>query len=73
MLFHIKCSYVFILNAHLYTDNLYREEMHPIVLSELGTKAKPVVLKGVDPERYIACTGNNKRLTSFSLYHDFGS
>ena len=31
--------------------------MHPIVLTKLGTKEAPVTLTGVDPERYIACTG----------------
>ncbi|TPX38979.1 hypothetical protein SeMB42_g06533 [Synchytrium endobioticum] len=33
------------------------EDLHPIVQTQMGTKSNPVVVKGVDPERYIGCTG----------------
>ncbi|KAI8825627.1 cytochrome c oxidase subunit VB-domain-containing protein [Fimicolochytrium jonesii] len=33
------------------------EEMQPIYLTARGTTANPIVIKGADPERYIACTG----------------
>ncbi|TPX35979.1 hypothetical protein SmJEL517_g01839 [Synchytrium microbalum] len=35
------------------------EDLHPIVQTSMGTKANPVVVKGVDPERYIGCTGES--------------
>ena len=33
------------------------EDLNPIVLSEPGTVKKPIIVTGVDPERYIGCTG----------------
>ncbi len=33
------------------------EDLKPIILSEPGTVKKPIVVRGVDPERYIGCTG----------------
>ncbi len=33
------------------------EDLHPITLTEPGTTANPIIVKGVDPERYIGCTG----------------
>lgn len=33
------------------------EEMKPIVISKKGTKAEPVVVSGMDPVRYVACSG----------------
>ncbi|KAI8588100.1 cytochrome c oxidase subunit VB-domain-containing protein [Geranomyces variabilis] len=33
------------------------EDLHPIVLTARGTTKNPIVVKGIDPERYIACTG----------------
>nr|KAJ3418586.1 ATP-binding mismatch repair protein [Polyrhizophydium stewartii] len=33
------------------------EDLHPIVLTERGTVAKPTVVRGIDPERYVGCSG----------------
>ncbi|KAI9097195.1 cytochrome c oxidase, partial [Phlyctochytrium arcticum] len=33
------------------------EDLKPIVMSTRGTVKNPTVIRGVDPERYIACTG----------------
>lgn len=33
------------------------EDLHPIYLTSKPTIANPVVIKGVDPVRYIGCTG----------------
>ncbi|KAI8924894.1 cytochrome c oxidase subunit VB-domain-containing protein [Entophlyctis helioformis] len=33
------------------------EDMHPIVLTKKGTAKEPIVVRGVDPERYVGCTG----------------
>jgi len=33
------------------------EEMYPIYLSAKGTVQKPILVEGVDPERYIGCSG----------------
>ncbi|KAJ3088255.1 hypothetical protein HK102_009169 [Quaeritorhiza haematococci] len=33
------------------------EDLKPIVLDQPGTKAKPITLTGVDPVRYVGCTG----------------
>ncbi|KAI8908847.1 cytochrome c oxidase, partial [Powellomyces hirtus] len=33
------------------------EDLQPIVLTARGTPKNPIVIKGQDPERYIACTG----------------
>lgn len=34
------------------------EDLQPVVLTARGTTKNPIVIKGADPERYIACTGN---------------
>ena len=31
--------------------------MHPVTLSSKGTKTAPVVVSGIDPVRYVACSG----------------
>ena len=33
------------------------EDLHPIHLTQPGTTQNPIIVKGIDPERYIACTG----------------
>ncbi|TPX71860.1 hypothetical protein SpCBS45565_g00866 [Spizellomyces sp. 'palustris'] len=33
------------------------EDLKPVVMSTRGTVANPTIIKGSDPERYIACTG----------------
>ncbi|RKO97625.1 hypothetical protein CXG81DRAFT_9495, partial [Caulochytrium protostelioides] len=33
------------------------EDLVPVVLTKPGTKEDPIVFKGVDPERYVGCTG----------------
>ncbi|KAJ1327201.1 hypothetical protein BSLG_010543 [Batrachochytrium salamandrivorans] len=33
------------------------EDLQPIVLTEAGTMKKPIIVRGIDPERYVGCTG----------------
>ena len=33
------------------------DDMHPIVITRKGTKTDPIIVKGVDPVRYVACSG----------------
>lgn len=33
------------------------EDLNPIILTEPGTVKSPIIVKGVDSERYIGCTG----------------
>ncbi|KAK5669592.1 hypothetical protein BDV3_003691 [Batrachochytrium dendrobatidis] len=33
------------------------EDLQPIVLTEAGTIKKPIIVRGIDPERYVGCTG----------------
>ena len=35
------------------------EDLNPIILNEPGTLKKPIIVSGVDPERYIGCTGSD--------------
>ncbi|CAG8485686.1 2020_t:CDS:2 [Paraglomus brasilianum] len=32
-------------------------DMKPLLLTHLGTKSNPILVKSVDPERYVGCTG----------------
>jgi cytochrome c oxidase subunit 5b len=32
-------------------------DLHPINITALGTPKKPIIVTGIDPERYIGCTG----------------
>ena len=32
-------------------------DLQPIVQTHMGTKSSPIHVTGVDPERYIGCTG----------------
>ena len=36
------------------------EDMQPIVITGKGTPQNPIVVSGVDPERYVGCTGRNE-------------
>ncbi|KAJ3303443.1 Cytochrome c oxidase subunit 4 [Kappamyces sp. JEL0829] len=33
------------------------EDLHPIHITKLGTVKEPIVVRGIDDERYIGCTG----------------
>ena len=33
------------------------EDLHPIYISKKGTSKDPIIVRGVDEERYIGCTG----------------
>jgi len=32
-------------------------DMEPLMLTHVGTKSNPILVKSVDPERYVGCTG----------------
>ncbi|KAI9205360.1 cytochrome c oxidase subunit VB-domain-containing protein [Polychytrium aggregatum] len=59
----ISTNYEVATGAHRYEYLTYLkgeepwEDMHPIYLEKAGTVKEPIVLRGVDPVRYIACTG----------------
>jgi cytochrome c oxidase subunit 5b len=33
------------------------EDLHPIQITKLGTVKDPIIVRGIDDERYIGCTG----------------
>ncbi|KAI8900613.1 hypothetical protein BC833DRAFT_581111 [Globomyces pollinis-pini] len=41
------------------------EDMRPLIISKLGTKADPIVVSGVDSELYMGCTGTYHSIFKF--------
>ena len=48
------------------------EDLHPILITEKGTAKNPIIVRGIDEERYIGCTGyiinKDSQLIAMKLY-----